>query len=325
MITIDRRVEAAKKAWVTIRKKKITDLIRDNRQIEFYAFNKDMRHVSYGTYRIKPPLIKPSKLTYEEKGGIGKELSDGWALNFAIGCTHACRFCYVDSIHKRFTMQRLTLDIIGRSWGMYLLIPENLEEAIKQTPWHKWNGKEVMLSSTHDPYLPELAGYARRILEVSLQEGVRYLIQTRSVLVKKDFDLLARYREQVRLQVSICTLNDDTARVIEPRVSSARARLNILKEAKEHGITTGVIIAPILPVKGWLTDLEDIMRELADIADMVYGESLHIRGGNLSYMEEVGITFADDLADFDKHVGKCFNALLAKYGLKGRYWYEYKP
>lgn len=313
-----------------------TTTVRDNRQIEFYAFNRDMRYVSYSTYRIKPPLIKPSKLTYKEKGGVGKELSDGWALNFAIGCTHACRFCYVDSIHKRFTMQRLTTtantasktdtDIIARSWGMYLLVPENLEEAIAETEWHRWKGKEVMLSSTHDPYLPELAKYARRILEVSLQEGVHYLIQTRSVLVRNDFDLLARYKDQVRLQVSICTLNEDIARRIEPRVPTARARLNLLKEAKEHGIRTGAIIAPIMPIKGWLTDLEDIMRELVDITDMVYGESLHVRGANLGYMEEAGIPLMvkeADLEDFDKHVGRCFNALLAKYGLKGRYWFEY--
>ena len=348
----DRKREAAKKAWATIRLKRIERIARENRQIEFYRFNKDMRYVSYSTYRIRPPLIKPSRLTVRKKGGVGKELSDGYALNFAIGCTHACRFCYVDSIHKRFTLQRLikqeeelglsegivtttsNVDIVTRSWGMYLLIPtaESLDDAIKQTPWHKWKGKEVMLSSTHDPYLPELAGYARRILEASLPYGVRYLIQTRSTLVKNDFDLLEKYKEQVKLQVSICTLREDIARAIEPRVPSPRARLNLLKEAKSRGLTTGIIIAPILPIEGWLEDLEQIFKEVATIAassgstdnassivDIVYGESLHIRGSNIEYIrEETDIPL---LLHSDRHVGRCFTALLKKYNLNGRYWY----
>lgn len=378
---------AAKKAWLTIRKKEIERRARENRSLEFYRFYPDMSKVSYGRYEIKPPLIRPSKLTYEDKG-VGKELSDGYALNFAVGCTHACRFCYVDSIHKRFTLARLNssirdsnnttatatavittttttapaftaADIITRSWGMYMLIPteESFEHALKKTPWRRWRGKEVMLSSTHDPYLPELAKMTRRILEVSLPHGVRYCIQTRSLLVRNDFDLLERYREQVRLQVSIATMNSELSRLIEPRVPPAHARLNLLREAKLKGLTTGVIIAPIMPVEGWLADLESIFRELSRMGgvDHVYGEALHVRGTNLGYIEEVinmssnnnssnsnnsngngnnnsssgsNINFLFELSRknlmrFDRLAGKHFEALLHRYSMKGRYWYEH--
>lgn len=330
---INTRHLAAIKAWETIRKKRLERIIKENRSLEFYKFYKDMRNVSYGSYRINPPLIKPSKLTFKDKGGVGKELSDGYALNFAIGCTHACRFCYVDSIHKRFTLPRLNTDIIAKSWGMYLLIPENIEEAIALTPWHKWKGKEVMLSSTHDPYLPELAGIARRILEVSLPTGVRYCIQTRSLLVRNDFDLLTKYKEQVRLQVSIATLDKELASIIEPRVALPDARLRLLREAKSKGLKVGVIIAPIFPVKGWLNDLEDIFKELASIGvDNVYGEILHVRGSNLEYLKEVGLLNDDlnnnkkkknELLRFDRLVGKHFNAFMHRYNMKGEYWYEH--
>jgi DNA repair photolyase len=94
-------------------------------------FTQDKSKVSYGYYEIKPPLIKPSALTASKSG---KELSDGYALNYAIGCTHACRFCYVDAIHKRFTRSRplkkkenadtnananvdANVSIIDRPWG----------------------------------------------------------------------------------------------------------------------------------------------------------------------------------------------------------------
>ncbi|TLZ51041.1 MAG: hypothetical protein E6K18_05960, partial [Methanobacteriota archaeon] len=109
-----------------------------------------------GTYRCSPPLIRASKLTSKANGGVGKNLSQGWNLNFAVGCTHACPFCYVDSIHKRWGVGRFG-DVVLQKWGDYLLIPENLDEAIDETPWHRWRGKEAMMSSTHDPYLPKLA------------------------------------------------------------------------------------------------------------------------------------------------------------------------
>ncbi len=286
-------------------------------------FNLSREKVSYAYYTIKSPLIKPSKLTFNY---TGKELSDGYALNFVVGCTHACRFCYVDSIHKRFTLARLNNDIIARSWGMYLLIPskESFEDALLKTPWHRWKDKEVMLSSTHDPYLPELKDYARRILEASLPYGVKYCIQTRSVLVKNDFDLLIKYKDQIRLQYSIATLNEELARLIELRVPSPKARLNVLKEASNLGLRVGVIIAPIFPTEGWLDDLKGIFSKLADITNVyVYGESLHVRGANINYLEEVGLTIDKKiLPEFDKLVGEHFNALLTEYRLEGRYWYE---
>ena len=306
-------------------------------------FTQDKTKVSYGYYEIKPPLIKPSALTASKSG---KELSDGYALNYAIGCTHACRFCYVDSIHKRFTKSRLlkkengkdadtnantnvdaNTSIIDRPWGMYMLIPtkESFWYALMNTEWYRWKNVEVMLSSTHDPYLPELYEYTRKILETSLPYGVRYCIQTRSLLVKKDFDLLLRYKEQIRLQYSIMTLNLKLSRLLEPRVPSPYTRLNVLKEASSLGLKkVGVIIAPIFPIEGWKEDLEMLFKELSTTIPniTVYGEILHRRGSNLRYVKEQGIDIMENLNDFDRQVGSHFEGLLSKYNLEGRYWYE---
>jgi DNA repair photolyase len=304
-------------------------------------FTQDKSKVSYGYYEIKPPLIKPSALTASK---AGKELSDGYALNYAIGCTHACRFCYVDSIHKRFTRSRLMKEekkekenngkntnaiadasiITDRPWGMYMLIPtkESFWYALMNTEWYRWKDVEVMLSSTHDPYLPELYEYTRKILETSLPYGVRYCIQTRSLLVRKDFDLLLKHREQIRLQYSIMTLNLKLSRLLEPRVPSPYARLNVLKEASTLGLKkVGVIIAPIFPIEGWKEDLEMLFKELATINNniTVYGEILHRRGSNLRYIKELGISITENLEDFDRQVGSHFEALLVKYNLEGRY------
>ena len=279
-------------------------------------------------YQIKPPLVRESRLTTRERGGVGKPLSTGYVVNFAIGCTHACPFCYVDSIHKRLVV-RIHPEA-GLGWGEYLLIPEprSFEKALRETPWHKWRGELVLMSSTHDPFLPQLVPYAKAILEVGLRHGVHFLIQTRSLNALRVLPLLAKYKDQVIFQVSIATMSEELRRLIEPRVPPARARLGMLKRAKEFGLRVGAIIAPIMPpVKARPNveaDLDAIMRELANIgADQVFGEMLHIRGSNIKRLEQLLGERLVINKEMDERIGTIFERLLKKYGLKGEYWREY--
>ena len=286
-------------------------------------------NVIQSSYRIKPPIVRRSRLTYIENGGVGKELSDGWAANYVIGCSHGCVFCYVDSIIKR--SWKLYGEEVKKEWGRYLLIPENLEEAIKATPWKRWSGKEVLLSSMHDPYLPEIREYTRMILELALPKGVRFCIQTRSTLVLRDFDILEQYKGQVRIQVSLPTIDDKFAKLIEPNVPLPKARLEVLKRAKERGFRTGVIIAPIFPPdptdpSGYnpLEEIDKIFIALTKIRpDYVYGECLHIRGLNKKYiMENTGLIPYYN-KEIDKTIERRFYRRLNQYRLKGSYWPEY--
>ncbi len=281
-------------------------------------------NVAEGTYRCSPPLIRPSRLTSKENGGVGKNLSEGWNLNFAVGCTHACPFCYVDAIHKRFGKGRYG-EIVQNTWGNYFLIPENIEEAIDRTPWARWEGKEAMMSSTHDPYLPKLAEVARKILERALAAGVRICLQTRSFLVTRDLELLAAYKDQIRLQVSIATMNRDLSKEIEPRVPSPERRLEILRRAKDRGLSIGVILAPIFPDTSkrpdFVADMTELIYELGRIEpDYVYGESLHVRGENLQLLQDA---LGEEISlgrGFDRAAERVFHRELAEVGLQGEWW-----
>ncbi len=279
-------------------------------------------------YQIKPPLVRESRLTTRERGGVGKPLSTGYVANFAIGCTHGCPFCYVDAIHKRLVV-RIHPEA-GLEWGEYLLIPEprSFEKALRETPWHKWRGELVLMSSTHDPFLPQLVPYAKAILETGLEHGVNFLIQTRSLNALQVLPLLARYRNQVVFQVSIATMSEELRRLIEPRVPPATARLAMLRRAKELGLRVGVIIAPIMPPvrqrPNVEADLDAIMRELASIGvDQVFGEMLHIRGQNITRLEAILGERLVINRGLDVKIGSIFERLLKKYGLKGEYWREY--
>ncbi len=282
------------------------------------------RGVLESSYACSVPLIRPSRLTTRNRGGVGKNLSEGWCINFAVGCTHACPFCYVDSIHKRFGQTRYGPAVL-QDWGNYLLTPSNLQEAIDETPWRRWSGKEVMMSSTHDPYLPKLATAARQILEHALPAGVRFCLQTRSFLVTKDFNLLAEYTDQVRLQVSIATLSENLSRKIEPRVPSPARRLEVLARASKAGLTTGVIVAPIFPA---CTSRPDIQYDLRSIAESiapfkpehVYGETLHVRGENLRLTEDAIGERPRVSPGFDREVARLFLGEMRRAGLNAVWW-----
>jgi len=322
--------KAAKKAWGTRRRHETEKTRRQYLVLDNLTYSKELVRpgIKVGSYKISSPLIKPSKLTSKELGGIGKELSQGWALNFAVGCTHGCLFCYVDSIHKRYGKERYG-SIINEDWGHYFLIPSNIDEAISKTNWSRWSGQEVLLSAMHDPYLPELSAITRRILKEALTAGVKFCIQTRSPLVMNDFDLLSEYRNQIRLQISIATMNEELARVIEPRVVSPKARLDITRKAKQKGLEVGVIIAPVFPPTKDRPDVRDdlitIMNELADIKpDHVYGESLHARGENINGLRKVLGEEIGDLLESDKEAGVIFKNCLNETGLNGTWWPEHR-
>ncbi len=270
-------------------------------------------------------IVKRSSLSGDRSG---KDLSDGWAINFAVGCTHGCLFCYVDRIWRLHSKNPAS-PLYGRElgeWGQYLYVPGDLEEQIRRTPWRRWSGLRVLMSSAHDPYLPELYfphKWPRRILEAALLHGVKFTILTRSVLAMQDFDLYARYRGQVTLMSSIPTLDDAFVRITEPRAPPPSARLAMLKKAKELGIPVGVVVAPIITRTGWREDLERLFRALAELQpNVVYGELLHPRGLNLARLRAAGIEARVSPA-VDREVGRAFEELLREHGLRGAYWYEY--
>lgn len=320
--------KAAFKAWRTMRVRNREMAAKGT--IPLLQFSEDLLTLPPGVvgghYVLRPPLVKGSKLTYVEKGGVGKQLSDGWAINFAIGCTFGCKFCYVDEIHKKFGFRRAG-SAVYNEWGFYFLVPQNMGEVIEQTDWSKWRGEEVMLSSTHDPYLPQLRRWTRKILEVALPAGVKFCIQTRSPLVERDFDILGEFKSQVRVQVSIATLNPALARMVETRVVDPERRMETLRKAKEFKLNTGVIIAPVFPSvrvrRNVRADLEAIALELSEIRPThIFGESLHVRGINLAYVENAAGEKLN-LVGFDRVAEKMFHEVLGAYNLKGIWWPEH--
>ncbi len=127
--------------------------------------------------------------------------------------------------------------------------------------------KPISLGANTDPYQPleRRLRITRQVLEVLAEARHPIGIVTKSALVTRDIDLLAPMAREglARVYVSVTTLDPEIARTLEPRASAPHRRLAAVRELAAAGITTGVMVAPIIPA---LTDheIEPILAAAAD-------------------------------------------------------------
>ncbi|WP_204265516.1 SPL family radical SAM protein, partial [Enterobacter hormaechei] len=71
-------------------------------------------------------------------------------------------------------------------------------------------------------------------------------IVTKSALIMRDIDILARMAEKglVKVCLSVTTLDGKLARTMEPRASTPTRRLQALRALSDAGIPTGTLVAP---------------------------------------------------------------------------------
>jgi DNA repair photolyase len=95
----------------------------------------------------------------------------------------------------------------------------------------------------------------RRILEVLDRAGHPVGIVTKSPLVLRDLDILARMAERklAKVALSVTTLDPELARKMEPRAATPMRRLEALRRLTQAGVPTTVMVAPVIPA---LNDME---------------------------------------------------------------------
>src|SRR5262249_13241786 len=111
--------------------------------------------------------------------------------------------------------------------------------------------RTIAIGTNTDPYQPIERQYEvmRRILEVLERAGHSVGIVTKSALVLRDLDILARMAERnlVKVAVSVTTLDPKIARTMEPRAPTPQRRLETLRRLSAAGVPTSVMIGPVIP------------------------------------------------------------------------------
>jgi DNA repair photolyase len=152
-------------------------------------------------------------------------------LNPYSGCDHGCVYCYASSYVQNFADCRPKKD---------LLTILNREAA-------KLKGEIVSIANSSDPYPRAEAnlGWTRKCLEILAESDCRIQIITKSNIVTRDDDLLAKVPSAVALTMT--TDDDNMAKLLEPHVPSPTQRLRAAQDLLGKGIPVSVRIDPIIP------------------------------------------------------------------------------
>src|SRR5580692_913833 len=174
------------------------------------------------------------------------DISFDRSINPYRGCEHGCVYCFARPTHAYLGMSP-GLDFESKLF-MKPNAPELLERELSAPGYEP---KTIAIGTNTDPYQPIERQYKimRRILEVLEQAGHPVGIVTKSALVLRDLDILARMakRNLVKVALSVTTLDPKLARVMEPRAPTPSRRLDTLAQLTKAGVPTSVMVAPIIP------------------------------------------------------------------------------
>lgn len=162
-----------------------------------------------------------------------------YALNPYVGCRHACVYCYARFM-KRFTGHR-------EPWGEFVDVKVNAPELLAEEVKKKKAGR-VWVSGVCDPYQPLEKKYrlTGKCLEILVDNGWAFTIQTKSALVLRDVDIIKRAKD-AEVGFTITTADEKIRNIFEPGASPSHERVKALEVLRSEGIKTFVMIAPILP------------------------------------------------------------------------------
>jgi len=163
------------------------------------------------------------------------------------GCEFGCKYCYARYAHE----------------FMELRDPELFERKIYakrfHAPWFRdelrrlKTGETIWIGTATDPYQPAERRFriTRRMLEVFAHErGFTLGITTKSDLVSRDAELLARIgrANSVSVHLTITTLDEALARLLEPRAPRPVLRVAALRQLTDAGVRVGVLAHPMMPL-----------------------------------------------------------------------------
>jgi len=109
------------------------------------------------------------------------------------------------------------------------------------------SGQILAMSGSSDPYptVETELGLTRQCLQIVAQSSCRLQVFTKSDIVARDADLFALMPCTVSL--TITTLDDELAHVIEPKAPPPSKRLKAIETLTTHNIPVIVRIDPIIP------------------------------------------------------------------------------
>lgn len=169
-----------------------------------------------------------------------------FSMNPYQGCEHGCIYCYARNTHEFWGYSA------GLDFERKILIkkdaPKLLEAKLKSK---KWQAKTIVLSGNTDCYQPAEKKFeiTRACLEVFLKYKHPVGIITKNALLLRDLPILKELTKDqlVGVNISVTSLSEKTRRILEPRTTTIKKRLETIRVLSENNIPVNAMLAPIIP------------------------------------------------------------------------------
>ncbi len=180
------------------------------------------------------------------------DISFDRSINPYRGCEHGCVYCFARPSHAYMGLSA-GLDFESRLFAK----PNAAELLERELSRPGYVPRTIAIGTNTDPYQPieKDWGLMREILEVLERCNHPVGIVTKSALILRDVDILARMAERdlAKVALSVTTLDRKLARAMEPRAATPAKRLSAIEGLAAAGVPVSVMVAPVIPA---LTDSE---------------------------------------------------------------------
>ena len=237
-----------------------------------------------------------------------------WTINPYRGCEYGCKYCYARYTHEfmeRRDLAAFETEVYAKDWDSVKFRRELQSVKPAQT---------IAIGTATDPYQPAERRFerTRRVLEAMAGiRGISVFVTTKSDLVGRDAALFAALSKDnnVRITVTVTTLDRELARLTEPMAPRPDLRLKAVEILAAAGVDVGVMASPILPV---ITDSRENLASIAEAAKTA-GAS-YFAAGILFLQPCAQRVFFPFLADkFPQHLARYKKSYLDGAYLRGAY------
>jgi DNA repair photolyase len=174
------------------------------------------------------------------------DISFDRSINPYRGCEHGCVYCFARPTHAYLGLSP------GLDFESKLFVKPDAPALLeKELSAPGYVPRTMAIGTNTDPYQPIERKYQvmRGILDVLERAGHPVGIVTKSALILRDLDILARMAERnlAKVAISVTTLDAKIARTMEPRAATPQRRLEALRQLSAAGVPTSVMVAPVIP------------------------------------------------------------------------------
>jgi len=176
------------------------------------------------------------------------------ALNYYKGCTHGCKYCYVQPMLKRFNKNYDHENVsIPNETGF-----KELEISAKKM---QNCNEQILLSFTGDPYCGISPDITTRILTILKKYNHKVAILTKGGKhILNDLELIKSFGENIKIGATLTFDNNKDSLEWEPGASLPEERINVLEILANNGIKTWASFEPVINPEQSLNLLSKVVK-----------------------------------------------------------------